>query len=261
LGRLDRAIAANPARKVYSVGEIIHNEDVVRGYAERGVRTLESIWDVGDGVGVVRAHGLPDSVIYEARKRGLEIIDATCPHVRRISEIVRKELSGGASIYLVGEPGHPEVVAATADFGDEVTVIDHSHFDPGALPAGSGPVVLLSQTTMAEEAFERIAAAFIGRYPKVTVYNTVCESTRVRQRSAVETAGKVEAMVVLGGKSSSNAKRLAELCSAVVTTHFAERIGQIDQAVFAGLKTVGVTAGASTPDEAVEEAVAFLSAL
>ena len=114
---------------------------------------------------------------------------------------------------------------------------------------------------MAAEAFERIVAAFIDRYPKVTVYNTICESTRVRQRSAVETAKKVDAMVVLGGKNSSNAKRLAELCAAIVPTYFAERVSQIDPAVFSGLRTVGLTAGASTPNDAVNEAVAFLSNL
>jgi 4-hydroxy-3-methylbut-2-enyl diphosphate reductase len=261
LSKLDEVIARQPGKQVYSIGEIIHNQDVVRRYGQAGVKTVESIGEAAGGVGVVRAHGLPDSVIAAARERGQEIVDATCPYVRSISRIAQREMPGGGRIYLVGEPGHPEVVAATSDFGDAVSVIDHARFDPASFDYGAERVVLLSQTTMAEEAFLSIASEFIRRCPCVTVYNTICKSTRDRQEAAVETARSVDAMVVLGGKRSSNTRRLAELCAAIVPTYHVERFGELDPGLLRGLGSVGVTAGASTPDDIVEEAVRELAAL
>jgi 4-hydroxy-3-methylbut-2-en-1-yl diphosphate reductase len=261
LTKLDEVMASQKGEKIYSIGEIIHNDDVIARYRAAGVETVESIWDAADGVGVVRAHGLPDSVIANALGKGLRIIDATCPFVRLISRIVKKEIGAGNMIYLVGEPGHPEVIAATSDFGDAVTVIDHANFDPDSFDFVKERIVLLSQTTMAEEAFLRIAGEFIKRHHVVTVYNTICTSTRNHQRAAVETAKRVEAMIVLGGKKSSNTKRLAELCAAIVPTYHLERIGDLDPSRLKGLGAVGLTAGASTPDDLVREALEELEGL
>jgi 4-hydroxy-3-methylbut-2-enyl diphosphate reductase len=263
LKRLEETIASNPGRTVYSVGEIIHNEAVVDSFRARGVVTLDSIMDARGGVGVVRAHGLPDSLIASARPEGIEIVDATCPEVRRISGIIADALGAGARVFLVGEPGHPEVIASTADFGGRVEVIDHGAFDPEhfEFPEAGENVVVLSQTTMSEKTFRRVAASFKARCPATRVIDTVCRSTRERQASATALARKVDAMVVLGGRKSSNSKRLAELCSAIVKTHFVESVSELDPASLRGVATVGLTAGASTPEEAVREAVAFLSAL
>lgn len=261
LAKLDEVLAAEKDGKVYSIGEIIHNDDVIARYRAAGVETVESIWDAEGGVGVVRAHGLPDSVIASAREKGLRIVDATCPYVRLISRIVKKEIDAGNRIYLVGEPGHPEVIAATSDFGDAVTVIDHARFDAAGFDFVKERIVLLSQTTMSEEAFLGIAGEFIKRHHVVTVYNTICTSTRDHQRAAVETARRVQAMIVLGGKKSSNTKRLAELCAAIVPTYHLERIGDLDPDALKGVSIAGLTAGASTPDDVVREALARLESL
>jgi len=261
LAKLDEVMASETGGKVYSIGEIIHNDDVIARYRAAGVETIETIWDARGGVGVVRAHGLPDSLIASARGKGLRIIDATCPYVRLISRILKKEIGAGNRIYMVGEPGHPEVIAATSDFGDAVTIIDHARFDPGSFDFVKERIVLLSQTTMAEEAFLRISGEFIKRHHVVTVYNTICASTRDHQRAAVETAKRVQAMIVLGGKKSSNTKRLAELCAAIVPTYHLERIGDLEPSRLEGLGTVGLTAGASTPDDVVREALRTLESL
>lgn len=261
LAQLDKAIADHPDRPVFSIGDIIHNAQVIGRYEDRGVKTVPSVWDIDGGVGVVRAHGLPSSVIEAARAKGFEIIDATCPNVRLISRIIKREIRARAKIYLLGEPGHPEVVAATADFAPHVTVLDHARFEPRSFEWPRGDIVLLSQTTMAEEAFLSVSAEFIKHCPRVTVYNTICHSTRVRQSSALETAKRVHVMVVIGGRNSSNTKRLAELCGSVVRTIQVEKAAELTAADFAGVDVVGVTAGASTPAESVRDVVSFLESL
>jgi (E)-4-hydroxy-3-methyl-but-2-enyl pyrophosphate reductase len=261
LARLDHAIAENPGRAVYSIGEIIHNAQVIRAYEGKGVRTVSSIWEAGGGLGVVRAHGLPSSLIEEARAKGLEIIDATCPYVRLISRIIKKELDSGSQIFLLGEPGHPEVIAATADFSPNVTVLDHASFDPKTFEWPKGNVVLLSQTTMSEETFLAVTGEFIRHCHRVIVCNTICQSTRVRQSSALETAGKVQAMVVIGGNNSSNTRRLTELCAQVVPTKQIENAAGLAPDFFKGMSVVGVTAGASTPEYLVDEVVEYLKRL
>ncbi len=261
LGLLDKALAENPGRPIYSIGEIIHNTQVMDRYRSLGVTTVDSIEEIGSGLGVVRAHGLPTSIIEKARAQGYSIVDATCPYVRLISRIISKEMGSGGRIYLFGEPGHPEVVASTADFEAAVTIIDHASFDPASFEWPKSDVVLLSQTTMAEEAFLALSSEFIRRCKRVTVYNTICRSTRMRQSSALDTAAKVQAMVVIGGRNSSNTKRLAELCRTKVKTIQVESAAELKAEEFAGLDAVGVTAGASTPEESVQEIVDFLKKL
>ncbi len=261
LAQLDKVIAEHPGKPVFAIGEIIHNSQVIHRYEGMGVRTVSSVWDIDAGVGVVRAHGLPSSVIEEAREKGYEIIDATCPYVRLISRIIKKEIEAGSSIFLLGEPEHPEVIAATADYAPHVTVIDHERFSPLDFAWPKGNIVLLSQTTMAEETFVSVAAEFVRHCKRVTVCNTICRSTRDRQGSALEVAAKVQAMIVIGGKNSSNTKRLAELCGSVVRTIQVESAGELAAFDLAGLESVGVTAGASTPEESVREVVGYLESL
>lgn len=259
LARLDKAIADNPDTPVCSIGEIIHNNDVVQKYEDLGVTTVQSINDLNNTIGVVRAHGLPNSVVENAIAEGRHIIDATCPHVRLISNLIKKEIDKGTAIYILGEPGHPEVIAATADFGDRVTLIDHTSFDPETFTWPGAEAVLLSQTTMSEDTFAEVVNQFVRHCRSLTVHNTICQSTRVRQRSAVELAKKVDVMIVVGGKNSSNTKRLAELCKPIVRTITIERASDLDSENLDGLLTAGVTAGASTPDEIVQEVITRLS--
>lgn len=282
LARMDKALADNPDKAIFSIGPIIHNNSVIEKYIAKGVTIVDSIEEAAKGVGVVRAHGLPHSVIAAARKRGQIIIDATCPFVRDISSLIRKALESGNQVFIVGEPEHPEMVASTADFGARVTIINHASFFANSFVYPTGPVVLLCQTTIAQERYNEIAAAFAAHVPELIVKNTICQSTRERQNAALETAKQCDAMVVLGGKNSSNSRRLAELCSSVVYTQFIESIAHLDlnalriaikralkngSAVFPGEPSalnealIGVSAGASTPDELVSEAVAFLERL
>ena len=245
-------------KNVHSLGEIIHNKDVISEYQKKGVKIVDSITDIKDGIGVVRAHGLPKSIVLEAQEKGYHVIDATCPYVRQISRIIEKEIKNKSAIFLVGEPNHPEVIAASHDFAEYATVIDHKNFDPALFSFPKSKSALLSQTTMSEKIFAEIAAHFIKNCGSVYVYNTICPSTKNRQSSAVETAKKVEFMVILGGKNSSNTKRLYELCKEIVPSYHIERISELPQENIKGKKIAGITAGASTPDWIVSEAQDYL---
>jgi 4-hydroxy-3-methylbut-2-enyl diphosphate reductase len=249
-------------KKVYSIGEIIHNPVVIEHYKRRGVEFVESPQEVRDGVGIVRAHGLPQSCIDEARAEGREIVDGTCAFVRHISKIIlqeRKRLPDVA-VYLVGEPEHPEVIAATAELNGLVKVLDYRTFNPENFDFPQ-KAVILSQTTLEEEKFVRIASAFIREGQEIFVYNTICPSTRKRQRAAKELAAQVEAVVVLGGKKSSNTRRLYEICQALKPSYLVERASELPVEEIKKYRVVGVTAGASTPDEVIQEAVHFLESL
>ncbi len=255
LDKLDAAIEANPGRKIFSIGEIIHNQDIICEYKKKGVIIKDSIFGIGSGVGVVRAHGLPHSVIDDAVRKGFNVIDATCVYVRNISKIIKKEIDNKVPVFFVGEPEHPEVIASTQDFSKNVTIIGHNSFNPDKFAFPKEKCALISQTTMSLKRFLEISDHFIRHCESVHIHNTICPSTRRRQSSALETAGKVERMIILGGKNSSNTKRLFELCSEIVSSFHIERISELDRNLLMGVKTIGVTAGASTPDGIVDEAV------
>lgn len=249
-------------KKVYSIGEIIHNPVVIDRYKKQGVEFIESPWEVKEGVGIVRAHGLPQSCIDEAQKEGREIVDGTCAFVRHISKIIlqeRKRLPDVA-VYLVGEPEHPEVIAATADLNGLVKVIDYRTFDSQNFDFPQ-KAVILSQTTLEEDKFASIACSFIKEGQEIFVYNTICPSTRRRQRAAKELAKEVDAVVVVGGKKSSNTRRLYEICQALKPSYLVERASELPVEEIKKYRVVGVTAGASTPDEVIQEAVHFLESL
>jgi len=249
-------------RKVVSIGDIIHNPVVIEKYRNLGVEFVSSPAEVSEGVGIVRAHGLPQSQIEAARKEGKEIIDGTCAFVRHISDIIvrERERQPEVRIYLVGEPEHPEVIASTSDFDGMVEVIDYRTFDPEKF-SFPRKAVLLSQTTFEEEVFAQIVGEFVREGQEVMVYNTICPSTKRRQRAAIQLASQVDAVVVLGGKKSSNTRRLYEICSRLKPSYLVERITEVPVEELKRYETVGITAGASTPDEVVREAIEYLEQL
>ncbi len=257
---LDEQLAQG--RHVVSIGEIIHNSVVIGHYKNKGVCFVDKPTEVEEGVGVVRAHGLPQSAINEAKNLGKEIIDGTCAFVRHISKMIQKEreLHPDLPIYLVGEPEHPEVIAATADLDGLVTVIDYRTFDPLQFQVPLR-AVLLSQTTLEEDVFLRIAGYFIRDGQEIFIYNTICPSTRKRQRAALELAREVDAVVVLGGKKSSNTRRLYEICRTLKPSYHVERIFEIPVEELKKYEVIGITAGASTPDEVIQEAIQYLESL
>ena len=247
----------------YTLGPLIHNPQVVAQLAECGVRAVDSVEDVaGAGTVVIRSHGVTPEVKRSVAACGLPLVDATCPHVARAQRAAADLAEQGRHVVVVGEAGHPEVeglVACAREAGAPVSVVAGPDDLPETL---EGPVGVVVQTTQTREALDAVVAALEERGVQLLVKNTICFATRQRQEAAAALAGEVDAIVVIGGRNSSNTSRLADICAAACPrTHHIESPDEIDPAWLAGCGAVGVTAGASTPEGQIDAVVAFLEAL
>ena len=261
---LDLALkAVEDGGRAYTLGPLIHNPQVVAQLAECGVRAVDSVEDVaGAGTVVIRSHGVTPEVKRSVAACGLPLVDATCPHVARAQRAAADLAEQGRHVVVVGEEGHPEVeglVACAREAGAPVSVVAGPDDLPETL---EGPVGVVVQTTQTREALDAVVAALEERGVQLLVKNTICFATRQRQEAAAALAGEVDAMVVIGGRNSSNTTRLADICAAACSrTHHVESPDEIDPAWLAGCAVVGVTAGASTPEEQIEAVAALLEAL
>lgn len=260
---LDMALAAVEGGGAAStLGPLIHNPQVVADLAARGVRAVEHVEDVHAGSIVIRSHGVTPAVRRAAEARGLPVVDATCPHVARAQKAAAQLGKRLGRVVVVGEAGHPEVeglVACAREAGAEVFVAAR----PADLPAClREPVGVVVQTTQTRAALDAVEAALRTRGVNPEVKNTICSATSQRQEAAAELAGEVDAIVVVGGRNSSNTTRLADICAASCPrTYHIESPDEVDPAWFAGCECVGVTAGASTPEAHIAAVVARLEAL
>lgn len=260
---LDMALAAVEGGGAAStLGPLIHNPQVVADLAARGVRAVEHVEDVHAGSIVIRSHGVTPAVRRAVASRGLPVVDATCPHVARAQKAAAQLGERLGRVVVVGEAGHPEVeglVACAREAGAEVFVAAC----PADLPAClREPVGVVVQTTQTRAALDAVEAALRVRGVNPEVKNTICSATSQRQEAAAELAGEVDAIVVVGGRNSSNTTRLADICAASCPrTYHIESPDEVDPAWFAGCESVGVTAGASTPEAHIAAVVARLEAL
>lgn len=260
---LDMAVAAaGEGEGASTLGPLIHNPQVVAELEARGVRAVEGPEDVERGAVIIRSHGVTPAVRRAVVARDLPLIDATCPHVARAQKAAAELARRCGRVVVVGEEGHPEVeglVAHAREAGGEVAVVA----SPADLPAHlEAPVGIVVQTTQTREALDAIVVELEARSIQPEVKNTICFATRQRQEAAAALADKVDAIVVIGGRNSSNTTRLADICAAACPrTHHIESPEEIDPAWFAGCSTVGVTAGASTPEVQISAVVARLEAL
>jgi 4-hydroxy-3-methylbut-2-enyl diphosphate reductase len=249
--------AEEGARPVHTLGALIHNPQEVARLEACGVRQVESLDEVSEGAVILSAHGADPTVEEEARARRLQVIDATCPFVRRAHSHIRKLAAAGYSVVILGDPGHREVegLAARAE-GKAAIVID-------AAQAAAQPVRerygLVVQTTQRPETLREVAGALAERCDELRVFNTICEATIKRQESARALAEQVDVMIVVGGRNSANTARLREICeSAGARTHHLETAGELEAAWLGGAARIGIAAGASTPDWIIAEVEARL---
>lgn len=254
-------------QEVYCLGSIIHNEQVVKQLAAKGLKVVKDLAEVpparpGQPIPTVliRSHGCHPDILKEIEKRGLQLVDATCILVKRAQKLVQEMDQQGYQVVIIGDPKHPEVEGAVG-YAPKVTVVADEK-DLEKLPA-SGRVAVISQTTQSPEDFGRLVG-LIATHPfeELKVVNTICRETARRQQAAVELCQKVDVMFVLGGKNSANTRELAELCRRHnVPTYHLECLGDFNAQHIVGSKAAGVTAGASTPDWIIEEFVNHLQAL
>ena len=248
---------AETEEKVYTYGPIIHNEEVVQDLEHKGVQvvnTLEELSRVTDGVVVLRSHGVPEEVYRLMEEKHIRYVDATCPFVRKIHKLVEKHSREGRRIVIVGNDHHPEVEGIKGWSLTKPCVISSTE-EAESLPIPENePICVVSQTTFNYNKFKDIVEILEKkRYDRI-VLNTICSATEERQEEAVRLASQVDAMIVIGGKSSSNTQKLFEICrNACENTYYIQTLVDLDIKPFQSFRHVGITAGASTPNKIIEE--------
>ncbi len=244
-------------KKIYTYGPIIHNEEVVRDLEKRGVIMIkdeEELSHIHDGAVIIRSHGVPKRICDLIEQNGLECIDATCPFVKRIHTIVEKESREGRQIVIIGNAGHPEVEGIMGWSKTPALVVGtEQEAENFSIDQGKN-LCIVSQTTFNYNKFKELVEIFQKRGYNVTVVNTICNATEVRQTEAAQIAARVDAMIVIGGRHSSNTQKLFEICHEKCdATYFIQTLDDLHLELPKTAALVGITAGASTPNNIIEE--------
>ena len=249
--------AADEKGEIISLGPIVHNPQVVRELEERGVRTAGELSD-GDSLPVaITAHGVGPDVLEDARSRGNEVIDTTCPIVTRSQRWAKKMAEAGFTVVIFGDPNHREVRGVLAWAGANAIAIQDGDPLPADLPSR---LAVISQTTQSPERFaefvSRLMQGHVGKISELRVINTLCDVTSSQQAAARELAQEVDLVLVVGGRSSANTRHLLDVCKEEGSVAYhVEGPDDLMAEWLKGCERVGVTAGASTPDSAVEAVV------
>lgn len=247
--------AAGQDKKTFTLGPIIHSPQVVHKLEEMGVGLVKDLSGVKAGSGgtvIIRSHGVLASEMEEAYQKDLEVLDATCPFVKKAQEHVKYLSEAGYDVLVVGDADHPEVQGIVS-YGKGKVFVVASGDQVKKLPK-LGKMGVVAQTTQSFDNLKSVVTECLRRSGEVRVYNTICDATAVRQEEATELAGQVDCMIVIGGYNSANTRRLAEICKELQPkTYHIETAIEIDCSWFQGVETVGVTAGASTPKWIIDE--------
>jgi small subunit ribosomal protein S1 len=246
--------------KTYTLGPLIHNDDVVQSLREQGIKEVgqETIEELNaEDALVIRSHGIAPDIINKIKKSGAKMIDATCPYVSSIQRKAKKYYEQGYQIVIVGDKNHPEVIGING-WCDNTALVTRDGSELKGLP---DKVCVLSQTTEKLANYDKTVEAVSKQSKEVLTFNTICSATRERQDSADKVSRQVDRMVVIGGKHSSNTKKLFEICSAnCQNTILVENSSELPEWPIPeeGVEKVGVTAGASTPDWVIQDVIAKL---
>lgn len=243
---------------VYTFGPIIHNEEVVEDLEKKGVhavKDLEELETLEKGILVIRSHGISKDIKEKVQAMGFEIVDATCPFVLKIHKIVEEYSRKGYHVLIIGNDSHPEVEGIKGwSFEDRTTVLQtREEAEKISFPPGE-KVCIVSQTTFNYNKFQELVEIIQKKGYDILVLNTICNATEVRQKEAAEIAGRVDAMIVIGGRQSSNTQKLFEICKKECeNTYYIQTLDDLDKTKFRSIDNVGITAGASTPNKIIEE--------
>ena len=251
---------------IYTFGPVIHNEEVVKDLKKRGVkvlRTEEELKTLEDGIVIIRSHGVGEHIYETIREKGLEYIDMTCPLVKKIHNIVKRESEAGKYIIIIGDPNHPEVIGIRGWAGKRACVIENEK-DAREFCLGNtelddesdNKICIVSQTTFNYNKFKYLVEILLKTRYDISVLNTICNATKERQTEAEHIANEVDAMIVIGDKHSSNTQKLFEICKkACENTYYIQTLDDLNmnQLKLKSVEAVGITAGASTPNNIIEE--------
>lgn len=245
--------AAGHYHQICSLGPIIHSPQLVKKLEEKGVKVIENVEEIPEGAVIIRSHGVTSAELDSILARELNIVDATCPFVKKAQDHAALLSREGYVVILVGEAEHPEVqgIVSYARDGEVFVVADRRQAEE--LPRKSR-IGVVAQTTQSFENLRQVVEVCLEKSKELRVFNTICSATTVRQSEARAIARQVDMMLVIGGFNSANTNRLAQICLEIQPrTHHVETAEQIEAAWFAGVSTVGITAGASTPRWIIDE--------
>ena len=242
---------------IYTLGPIIHNEEVVKDLEKKGVKVLPDIdclRELNEGTVIIRSHGVGKAIYDRIKQQGLCLVDATCPFVKKIHRIVQEQNQLGRRIIIIGDSSHPEVEGIQG-WADERTLVVKNEKELNDLPdLRKEKLCIVSQTTFNYNKFKELVEKFSEKGYDILVLNTICNATQERQVEAERIASQVDAMIVIGRKNSSNTRKLYEICrKECINTYYIQTLGDLDPESVSSVRSVGITAGASTPKNIIEE--------
>ena len=253
-----KQIDENKTEKIYTYGPIIHNEEVIKDMKKKGVEVIpseEELANIKSGIVIIRSHGVPKRICDLLDRNGVKYVDATCPFVKKIHRIVEEKSAKGYHILIVGNREHPEVMGIEGWASGPVTIIQtEEEAKEFELESENAKVCVVAQTTFNYNKFKDLVEIISEKGYDISVLNTICNATKERQEEASAIAKRVDAMIVIGDKRSSNTQKLFEICSnACADTYYIQTLGDLNVNQLRSVETVGITAGASTPNKIIEE--------
>ena len=253
--RLAKETRKRKTEKVFTFGDLIHNPQVIADLEKNGIHSINDLDQIEEGTVIIRSHGVSPRIYDTLEKKRIEIVDATCPIVKKIQKLVEVLAKKEEEIIIVGNKQHPEIQGLIG-YSKKKGIIIESERKARDLPPKKRRAVL-AQSTQDLFLFISVVAALIERTEELKVYNTICQSTQTRQKSTSELASCVDTLFIIGGKNSSNTKKLHQISKRILPhTYFIENADQINPDMVKGAKKIGLSGGASTPPEAIQEAVA-----
>jgi small subunit ribosomal protein S1 len=240
--------------KVYTLGPLIHNPQVVEDLKKKGVHAIKDLKKIKKGTLIIRSHGVHPQIIKQLKDKPVEVVDATCPFVRKAQRKAKLLKDQGYQVVVVGEADHPEVQGIVGYVDDSAMVLSHNRMKRNL--GHFKKLGVIAQTTLNIDAFKQVIGTLIDHAEELKVCNTICLATARAQKATLRLANQVDMMIVVGGHNSANTTRLAKLCKRLGTpTHHVETAKELRRAWFKDKNSIGVTAGTSTPDWLIKEVV------
>ncbi len=248
-------INRDDSRQTYTYGELIHNPQVVKDLEGKGIKTIGGIDNLKENDRIIiRTHGIPEKTYKDLKEKKIELIDMTCPFVKRVQKIVNGYYKKGYTIVIIGDKNHPEVIGVNGWCDNSAYVIESVN-NVQLLPYIDKACVV-AQTTITQKMWEDSLNLLKLKVNELVSFNTICDATNKRQSSAEEISKKADVMIVIGGKNSSNTQKLKRICEKnCKRTIQVENADEIDLSIFNDNDIVGITAGASTPDYLIQEVI------
>ena len=250
-------VEENKDCKIYTFGPIIHNDEVIKDMQAKGVTVLEGEEDLPkakNGIVIIRSHGVPKRICDRMDELGIQYVDATCPFVKKIHKIAMEKAEEGAFLVVIGNPVHPEVEGIMGWAGEDAAVISTAEEAEHLTVPEDRKICVVAQTTFNYNKFKELVEIISKRRYDISVLNTICSATKERQTETARIADRVDAMIVIGDKRSSNTQKLFEICKNTCNnTYYIQTLDDLNVNQLRSVETVGITAGASTPNNIIEE--------